>query len=93
MWWVYLLLLFAPDVSMLGYFAGNASGAFWYNLFHSKAVGILFFSFGIFFNNQILLITGIILFGHSSLDRILGYGLKYKEGFGYTHLGKIGSRK
>jgi hypothetical protein len=36
---------------------------------------------------------GIVLFGHSSLDRMLGFGLKYKEGFGFTHLGKIGKEK
>lgn len=33
------------------------------------------------------------MIGHSSIDRIFGYGLKYKEGFGFTHLGKIGKQK
>jgi hypothetical protein len=27
---------------------------------------------------------------HIGLDRMLGYGLKYAAGFGYTHLGRIG---
>lgn len=89
-WWLYLLLLVAPDISMLGYLAGNTTGAFSYNIFHHKGIAILFFLGGIISSNQILLITGIILFGHSSLDRMLGFGLKYKEGFGFTHLGKIG---
>lgn len=92
-WWVYLLVLFAPDISMVGYLAGNATGAFSYNLFHHKGIAILLFLVGIFFNNQILLIIGIILFGHSSLDRMLGYGLKYKAGFSYTHLGRIGKQQ
>lgn len=89
-WWVYILLLFAPDISMLGYLAGNTTGAFIYNLFHHKGISVLLFFGGILSGNQILLITSIILFGHSSLDRMLGFGLKYKEGFGFTHLGKIG---
>jgi hypothetical protein len=76
MWCVYLLLLFAPDIRMLRYLGGNVSGAFCYKLFHSRAVAILFFLFGIFFNNQILLITGVILFGHSSLNRIFGLSIK-----------------
>lgn len=33
---------------------------------------------------------GIILFSHSSLDRALGYGIKYEIGFKYTHLGELG---
>ena len=89
-WWVYILLLFAPDISMLGYLANNIAGAFSYNLFHHKGVAIVLFAAGILLNNEILLIAGIILFGHSSFDRMLGYGLKYNEGFGFTHLGKIG---
>jgi hypothetical protein len=40
--------------------------------------------------NEWLQISGIILFGHSSMDRSLGYGLKLNEGFKYTHLGMIG---
>ena len=92
-WWVYLLVLFAPDISMLGYLGGNSIGAFSYNLFHHKGIALLLFFVGIFFNNQILLIVGIILFGHSSIDRMLGYGLKYKEGFGFTHLGRIGKQE
>ena len=88
-----MFAIFAPDVSMLSYMAGNTTGSFSYNLFHHKGVAILFFLGGIILNNQILLVTGIILFGHSSLDRMLGFGLKYKEGFGFTRLGKIGKEK
>ena len=31
-----------------------------------------------------------ILFGHSSFDRVLGYGLKHEDAFQNTHLGRIG---
>ena len=36
------------------------------------------------------MLGGLILFGHSSMDRILGYGLKYPDSFEHTHLGMIG---
>ena len=92
-WWIYLLLLFGPDISMLGYLAGNKAGAISYNLFHHKAIAIAIFLTG--FNNQAywLELTGSILIGHSSLDRMLGYGLKYFQGFSFTHLGQIGRAK
>jgi Domain of unknown function (DUF4260) len=89
-WWWWPLLVFGPDISMLGYFAGNKTGAYLYNLFHHKAVGIIVSVLGIYFNNDPLLIGGIVLFGHSSMDRVLGYGLKTDAGFKFTHLGPIG---
>jgi len=91
-WWVYLLILIAPDISFIGYSGGNKVGAFCYNLFHHKGIAIAIFITGFIFKNEWLQIIGIILFGHSSLDRMLGYGLKLNEGFKYTHLGMIGKK-
>ena len=31
-----------------------------------------------------------LLFGHSSFDRVMGYGLKHEDAFQNTHLGRIG---
>ena len=45
---------------------------------------------GFILGDEWLQVTGIILFGHSSMDRMFGYGLKLSEGFQYTHLGMIG---
>ncbi|MFN2438240.1 MAG: DUF4260 domain-containing protein [Chitinophagaceae bacterium] len=92
-WWFYLLLLFAPDVSMIGYVAGNKTGAITYNLFHHKAIAIFLFMIGLVNQIWMLQVIGTILFGHSSLDRILSYGLKYFTGSKYTHLGEIGLNK
>jgi hypothetical protein len=39
---------------------------------------------------QWLQLVGLILLGHSSLDRVFGYGLKYADSFRHTHLGWIG---
>ena len=88
-WWAYLLLFFAPDVSMLGYIAGNTSGAFFYNLFHHKAVAIAVAAIGIWLTAPIVTFAGLILFAHSSFDRMMGYGLKHVTGFKHTHLGDL----
>jgi hypothetical protein len=91
-WWVYLLLLFGPDISMLGYVVGNRPGAMAYNLFHHKGFAIAVFLTGCTMPITGLQVAGIILFGHASLDRVFGYGLKLNQGFKYTHLGMIGKK-
>ena len=91
-WWVYLLVLIAPDISFIEYLGGNTIGAVCYNLLHHKGIAIAFFLAGFILKDEWMEITGVILFGHSSLDRTLGYGLKLSQGFKYTHLGIIGKK-
>ena len=88
-WWWYLILIFGPDISMFGYLGGNKVGAACYNLFHHKGVAVAVLISGLLLPQILLQIIGIVLFGHSSMDRLFGYGLKAEEGFKYTHLGKI----
>lgn len=92
-WWWYLILFLLPDISFLGYVVNNKIGAFLYNVFHHKGLAISIYMLGIYLSNEYLQLAGIILFGHSSFDRILGYGLKYTNSFNNTHLGKIGNKK
>jgi hypothetical protein len=40
-----------------------------------------------------LLFAALVLYGHSSMDRMLGYGLKYADDFKHTHLGWLGKSK
>lgn len=89
-WWWFLLLILAPDLSMIGYAFGNKTGAFLYNIVHHKGIAVLLYIIGCYLKIELLQLIGIILFSHSSMDRIFGYGLKYKTGFQDTHLGKIG---
>lgn len=89
-WWWFLALLLLPDLSMIGYGFGNKFGAVLYNLFHHQGIAVLVYLSGIYFENEFIQLGGIILFSHSVMDRIFGYGLKYFSGFKDTHLGKIG---
>ncbi|WP_310559450.1 DUF4260 domain-containing protein [Flavobacterium sp.] len=91
-WWWLLVLILAPDLSMIGYVLGNKSGAFLYNLFHHRAIALALYLVGIYSSNTLIQLTGIILFAHSSMDRMMGYGLKYETGFKFTHLGDIGKK-
>jgi hypothetical protein len=91
-WYWYIIILFGPDISMIGYLLGSHVGAGIYNIFHHKGFACFVFAIGIFTDTPLLEIIGIILFGHSSMDRMFGYGLKLNRGFKYTHLGVIGGR-
>ncbi|MBU1373538.1 MAG: DUF4260 domain-containing protein [Bacteroidetes bacterium] len=91
-WGLWIILFLAPDLGMLGYLINTKIGAIIYNLFHHKLIAILISAFGFFFANHILLLIGIILFAHSSFDRMMGYGLKYNDGFNHTHLGMVGKK-
>lgn len=89
-WWLFAVLLLTPDLGAIGYLAGPRVGAATYNFIHHKAVAVAAYFAGTFLNLQWLVSAGIIIFAHSSMDRVLGYGLKYSDSFQNTHLGKIG---
>lgn len=91
-WWLFPVLLLTPDIGMLGYLINNKLGAGLYNLFHHKGIAILLYFFGMYFSMPIVQLAGVILFSHSAMDRIFGYGLKYEKGFKFTHLGEIGKK-
>ncbi len=86
----YALLFLAPDLSMLGYLANPRLGARTYNLVHHKGVSVALYVLGYLFSVPWLMFAGTILLGHSSLDRVFGYGLKHDDAFQNTHLGVIG---
>ena len=89
-WWVFPALLLTPDIGMLGYLVNTKTGAFFYNLFHHKAIAIAILILGYFYFGETVTLIGVILFSHAAFDRIFGYGLKYSDSFRNTHLGKIG---
>lgn len=91
-WWWFPALLLVPDLSMLGYALGNKIGAWIYNLFHHRGIAIVVYLLGIYFKYDVVLLTGVILFAHSNMDRMFGYGLKYENGFKFAHLGEIGKK-
>lgn len=92
-WSAYALLFLAPDLSMLGYLMGPRVGSWTYNLVHHKGLAVILYVLGYLTGNPALMFAGTLLLGHSSFDRILGYGLKYPDAFQHTHLGMIGNSK
>ena len=88
-WWLFVLLLLAPDASMLGYLAGPRFGAAAYNAFHSYPLPAVLAAFGLLGGFPPALAVALVWFAHIGMDRTLGYGLKYPTAFGDTHLGRV----
>tara|TARA_R110002049_G_scaffold55735_3_gene154336 strand:- start:901 stop:1251 length:351 start_codon:yes stop_codon:yes gene_type:complete len=90
-WWWFFGLLLLPDVGALGYLVNAKIGGIAYNFFHHKGIAILVYFLGIYFEIELLKLTGVILFSHASIDRVFGYGFKYLDNFKNTHLEKLGN--
>jgi hypothetical protein len=92
-WWLFAALWLVPDLSMLGYLAGSCRGARVYNAVHTYLLpGALALS-ALLLRVPALLPLALIWINHIGVDRLLGYGLKYSDGFGWTHLGRLGKQK
>lgn len=89
-WWIFAVLLLAPDLSMLGYVAGPGAGAIAYNAVHTVTPPLIGLCVAAVLGQNLIAGLALIWLAHIGLDRMLGYGLKYGRGFGDTHLGTIG---
>ena len=88
-WWLWLLLILAPDLSMLGYLVNLRFGSYLYNLAHTYTWPIIILAVGWTFDLTALCLLGLIWIMHIGIDRLLGYGLKYPTGFKDTHLQRL----
>jgi hypothetical protein len=87
-WILFIVLILSPDLAMLGYLRGTRVGAWRYNAFHTVVGPVLLGAVSIRFHNFVP--VAIIWAAHIAMYRALGYGLKYEDSFGHTHLGMIG---
>lgn len=88
-WWLFALLLFAPDISMVGYLANQKIGAQTYNVIHIYLLPALLAAYGWFATAPLASQLALIWFAHIGMDRMLGYGLKYETAFKDTHLQRV----
>ncbi|HKE28492.1 MAG TPA: DUF4260 domain-containing protein [Bryobacteraceae bacterium] len=89
-WVLFAVLFFAPDLSMLAYLVNPKIGAAAYNAVHTTVLYGPLAACGYLAGLPVALAVGLIGLAHVGFDRLLGYGLKYPLGFGYTHLGRVG---
>jgi hypothetical protein len=89
-WWLFAILFLSPDLSFAAYLAGPRPGALVYNAAHSTLGPMALAAASFAMNWPIAMWIAIIWLAHIGMDRVVGYGLKYSAGFGFTHLGRVG---
>jgi hypothetical protein len=88
-WLLLLVLVLAPDLSMLGYLGGPRLGALTYDVVHTYAGPVALGAVGVLGGYDLAVQLALIWLVHIGLDRLLGYGLKYPTGFKDTHLQRV----
>jgi hypothetical protein len=89
---VWIALLLAPDLLMLGYLVGPRIGAVLYNCAHIYAPPFLLTVAGVALGSTAMIAAGGLWLAHIGGDRALGLGLKLSSGFRDTHLGRMGHK-
>lgn len=84
-----MILFLIPDLSMVGYLFGKEMGAGIYNLVHNYILAIILLFIGGQISSNTMTMLGVTLLAHVSLDRLLGFGLKYDSKFRDTHMQKV----
>jgi uncharacterized protein DUF4260 len=92
-WLLFVVLILAPDLFMLGYLRGPGAGAAAYNLGHTWLLPGILAAVGILAGTPLTIEIALIWLGHIGVDRLLGYGLKLPSAFQDTHLGRIGRNR
>ena len=88
-WLLFVVLLLAPDLSMLGYLVNQRFGAAVYNLAHTTITPLLLLAAGLATGALMLVQVALIFLAHIGMDRFVGYGLKYTTAFKDTHLQRL----
>lgn len=88
-WWLFALLLLAPDVAMVGYAVNQRVGTIAYNILHTYSLPLMLVLASFLFGWSLGLQLGLIWLAHIGMDRTVGYGLKYTSAFKDTHLGRV----
>jgi len=86
-WVLFACLFLVPDLSLLTYLRGpSAAGSAFYNAMHNYALPCVAGMLAAPFHSSPLGEVSLIWFAHISMDRMLGYGLKYPSSFKFTHI-------
>ena len=92
-WWLFALLILAPDLSFLAIALGKRAAANTYNIVHSYTLPLALGGIGLALSIGWMLPVALIWGAHIGIDRAIGYGLKYPSSLDHTHLGLMGKAR
>ncbi|MGA7522318.1 MAG: DUF4260 family protein [Acidobacteriaceae bacterium] len=87
-WWLFAVLFLVPDLSLAGYAAQGRAlfAAVVYNTAHNYILPAVMGLAGGWWGNLRAEQLAAIWIAHIAFDRVLGFGLKFPEGFKPTHI-------
>lgn len=90
-WWLFLLLLLAPDLSLLGLLAGPRVGAVAYNVVHTMVGPLALLGVGWWLggSQSMAVAVALVWLAHIGMDRLVGYGLRYPDSEQRTHFSEL----
>jgi hypothetical protein len=88
-WLLFALLLLAPDLAMLPYLINPHLGSLSYNVVHTYALPLALAVAAYQWEWPLPLALALIWLTHIGMDRMIGYGLKYRDNFKHTHLQEV----
>lgn len=88
-WWLFALLVLAPDLAALGFVGGSSFGAWCYDMAHTYLAPALLAAAGFVMREPLVMALAAIWFAHIGFDRLIGYGLKFGGNSKDTHLTRL----
>jgi Domain of unknown function (DUF4260) len=88
-WWLFAVLIAAPDLAFVAYYRGPRLGAVAYNLTHNLVLPIAVGTMGVLSESEPTKAVALLWLAHIGADRLLGYGLKYPTAFKDTHMQRV----
>jgi hypothetical protein len=92
-WWLFVALLPAPDLGLLGNLWSRQAGAVAYDLTHTYLPPATLSVTGVVTGSGLAVALALVWFAHIGMDRALGLGLQYPDGSGRTHLSETRQRR
>jgi hypothetical protein len=88
-WWLFLVLLLAPDLSFVGFAFGKAAGTTAYNVAHTTVLPLLLALVGLGAGLPVAVQVALVWLAHIGMDRTLGFGLLYRDGASRSHFERV----
>ena len=88
-WVLFALLLLAPDLCFVALVAGQRALTVAYNVVHTLVGPLLLGMAAVVLAARTPGLVALIWLAHLGMDRAVGYGLKYSNARGDTHLGRV----
>jgi hypothetical protein len=92
-WWLFVALLPAPDLGLLGNLRSRQAGAVAYDLIHTDLPPAALALVGVVTGSGLAVALALVWFADIGMDRALGLGLQYPDGSGRTHLRETRQRR